>query len=79
MLDLIDRVEAVECFVSGSGSTLTQIDGVLVALVQFDASHFDESDMALASVHHTAIRHRLGLVEAYPPEPLTTVVPTWLG
>ncbi|WP_023639563.1 hypothetical protein [Dickeya zeae] len=35
----------------------------------FDASCFDESDMTLASVHHTAIRHRLGLVEAYPPEP----------
>ncbi|MEM0675075.1 serine kinase [Dickeya oryzae] len=35
----------------------------------FDASRFDESDMALASVHHTAIRHRLDLEEAYPPEP----------
>ncbi|UCZ75058.1 serine kinase [Dickeya zeae] len=35
----------------------------------FDASCFDESDMALASVHHTAIRHHLGLAEAYPPEP----------
>ncbi|WP_264085447.1 serine kinase [Dickeya chrysanthemi] len=30
---------------------------------------FSEDDLALAPVHHTAMRHRLGIVETAPPPP----------